>query len=104
MKAFILTHDSIFPGGRSCCLTPFSARLAWLSLLLIASTSAAAQDTAYPPVWEQIPGPDCAPIPQWNSTAKPKTCSRAEIGAWLADIRHWRSEHLIRMGYDELAV
>ena len=80
-------------------MAPFSARLAWLSLLLIASV-AAAQDTAYPPVWEQIPGPDCAPIPQWNSTAKPKTCSRAEIGAWLADIRHWRSEHLIRMGYD----
>jgi formylglycine-generating enzyme required for sulfatase activity len=73
--------------------------LALLTLLLIASI-AAAQDTAYPPVWEQIPGPDCAPIPQWNSTAKPKTCSRAEISAWIADIRHWRSEHLVRMGYE----
>jgi len=80
-------------------LAPFSARLARLGLLLVAS-AAAAQDTAYPPVWEQIPGPDCAPIPQWNSLAKPKTCSRAEVSAWLADIRHWRSEHLIRMGYD----
>ena len=80
-------------------LAPFSARLAWLGLLLVAS-AAAAQDTAYPPVWEQIPGPDCAPIPQWNSLAKPKTCSRAEVSAWLADIRHWRSERLIRMGYN----
>ncbi len=63
-------------------------------------TAGRAQDTSFPPVWEQIPGPDCAPVPQWNATAKPKTCSRAEIAGWLEDIRHWRTEHLIRMGYD----
>lgn len=80
-------------------LDTFSARWPLLALLLIVS-AAAAQDTAYPPVWEQIPGPDCAPVPQWNSSAKPKTCSPAEISAWLADIRHWRAEHLVRMGYD----
>lgn len=78
---------------------PSSACWPRLAVLLILS-SAAAQDTAYAPVWEQIPGPDCAPVPQWNSNVKPKTCSVAEISAWLADIRHWRSEHLIRMGYD----
>jgi formylglycine-generating enzyme required for sulfatase activity len=99
MKAFILAHGFNLSRREVWRLAPFFARLAWIGLLLIAS-AAAAQDTAYPPVWEQIPGPDCAPVPQWNSTAKPKTCSRAEIGAWLADIRHWRSEHLIRMGYD----
>jgi gamma-glutamyl hercynylcysteine S-oxide synthase len=63
-------------------------------------TAGHAQDTSFAPVWEQIPGPDCAPVPQWNSSAKPKTCSRAEIASWLDDIRHWRTEHLIRMGYD----
>ncbi len=59
-----------------------------------------AQDTAYPPVEEQIPGPDCAPVMQWNSPGKPRTCSAEQIAAWLADIRHWRMEHLIRMGYN----
>ena len=99
MKAFILAHSFNLFRREVWRLAPFSARLAWLGLLLVAS-AAAAQDTAYPPVWEQIPGPDCAPIPQWNSLAKPKTCSRAEVSAWLADIRHWRTERLIRIGYD----
>ena len=58
-----------------------------------------AQDTAFPPVWEQIPGPKCAPIPEWNSPNAPKTCSKAETDAWLADVRHWRMERRIRAGY-----
>jgi len=80
-------------------LLPFSApRL--LPILLLVAAAAVAQDTAYPPVWEQIPGPDCAPVPQWNSNFKPKTCTVGDINAWLADIRHWRTEHFVRMGYD----
>src|ERR1039457_4385590 len=59
-----------------------------------------AQDTAFPPVSEQIPGPDCAPVMEWNSPGRPRTCTPAQIADWLADIRHWRMEHLIRMGYD----
>ncbi len=59
-----------------------------------------AQDTSYGPVWEQIPGPDCAPVMQWNSPGKPRTCDAAQIAAWLADIRHWRMEHYVRMGYE----
>ncbi|MGI8772922.1 MAG: formylglycine-generating enzyme family protein [Acidobacteriaceae bacterium] len=43
-----------------------------------------AQDTAYPPVDAQIPGP----------------ASTADRQTWLADIRHWRRERLVRMGYD----
>ncbi len=43
-----------------------------------------AQDTSYPPVDAQIPGP---PTP-------------ADFPAWLSDLRHWRSERLVRMGYD----
>lgn len=59
-----------------------------------------AQDTAFPPVSEQIPGPDCAPMMEWNSPGRPRTCTPAQIADWLADIRHWRMEHLIRMGYE----
>ncbi len=42
------------------------------------------QDTRYPPQGEQIPGPAAA----------------GDFAAWLADLDHWRHEHLIRMGYD----
>jgi gamma-glutamyl hercynylcysteine S-oxide synthase len=59
----------------------------------------AAQDTAFPPSPEQIPGPDCAPIPEWNSQQAPKSCTKAESDAWLADVRHWRMERKIRAGY-----
>src|SRR5579863_3613117 len=53
-------------------------------LLLFLISSLAAQDTAYAPQNEQIPGP------------------RAPSGfaAWLQDIQSWRHERLIRMGYD----
>jgi gamma-glutamyl hercynylcysteine S-oxide synthase len=66
---------------------------------LLAPMLATAQDTAFPPVWEQIPGPKCAPIPEWNSPSAPKTCSKSEIEAWLTDVRHWRMERRIRAGY-----
>ena len=68
--------------------------------LICCACTAGAQDTAFAPVWEQIPGPDCAPVMQWNSPGKPRTCSPAQIADWLADIRHWRMEHLVRMGYE----
>ena len=68
--------------------------------LLIAGVEINAQDTAYAPVSEQIPGPACAAIPDEDSPDKAKTCTPAEINAWLQDIRHWRNEHYIRMGYD----
>lgn len=67
-------------------------------LLLISAVVMQAQETAYPPVSEQIPGPRCAQVPDWPN--KPKRCTPAEIDTWRKDIRHWRSEHYIRMGYD----
>jgi gamma-glutamyl hercynylcysteine S-oxide synthase len=73
-----------------------------LSLVMAAGAmagAAGAQDTAYPPASEQIPGPNCAPVPEWNSSQAPKACSRAESDAWLADVRHWRMERRIRAGY-----
>ena len=59
-----------------------------------------AQDTAFAPVWEQIPGPDCAPVMQWDSPGKPRICTAGAVDQWLADIKHWRMEHYIRMGYE----
>ena len=79
----------------------FPGKFLLLAGILLSASVASAQDTAYPPVWEQIPGPNCAPIPQWNSPDKPKTCRPDEIQSWLADIRHWRMEQLIRIGYDD---
>ena len=56
-----------------------------LSLLgFLAQPSIFAQDTAYPPEDAQIPGPAAA----------------KDFPAWLADLQHWRSERLVRMGYD----
>lgn len=60
-------------------------RLIGISLaLLLAACSAWGQDTAYPPQDAQIPGPS----------------SPSDFPAWLADLKHWRSERLVRMGYD----
>ena len=78
---------------------PYTMTAVLVATLMLA-TSEHAQDTSYAPVWELIPGPDCAAIPQWNSLSRPKTCAPSEIANWLLDIRHWRMEHPIRVGYD----
>jgi formylglycine-generating enzyme required for sulfatase activity len=46
---------------------------------------ACAQDSAYHAQGTQIPGP----------------ATSAEFPKWLADIKHWRMERLIRIGYDD---
>src|SRR3974390_3346501 len=71
-----------------------------VGLLLLCFASAIAQDTSFSPVSEQIPGPDWAPLMQWDSAGRPRICTRAELAAWLKDIRHWREERYIRMGYE----
>ncbi len=58
-----------------------------------------AQDVQYSPQGEQIPGPSCAGIPQWYS-GKPRTCQPGELAYWLSDIRHWRDERRLRIGFD----
>ncbi len=55
-----------------------------LLMLVAIMLSAAAQDVQYAPQNEQIPGP---PNP-------------SQFKSWLADIQHWRSERLIRIGYN----
>lgn len=55
-----------------------------LLFVSLAPGRAHAQDTSYPPVDAQIPGPPTA----------------AGRQTWIADLRHWRRERLVRMGYD----
>jgi formylglycine-generating enzyme required for sulfatase activity len=43
-----------------------------------------AQDTQYPPQYSLIPGPATA----------------ADFKTWIADLKHWRQERLIRIGYN----
>ena len=55
-----------------------------LHSVLASPSRACAQDTAYPAVDAQIPGP----------------ATPSDRQAWLADLRHWRTERLSRIGYD----
>jgi len=80
---------------RLACLLP----VVWLTSLL-AVLPAAAQDVLNPPKWEQIPGPPCAGITEWNANKPPAACTPAETAAWMRDITHWRDERRIRSGFD----
>jgi iron(II)-dependent oxidoreductase len=76
-------------------------RLTRYSVLCLAiATCMQAQDTLYPPVFEQIPGPPCAAVPQWNALTQPGHCTTTKVTLWLKDISHWRDERRIRIGYD----
>jgi len=58
-----------------------------------------AQDTKFPPQGEQIPGPGNAAEDDAHCCFKADHAPTS-AAAWLADIRHWRHEELIRMGYN----
>jgi gamma-glutamyl hercynylcysteine S-oxide synthase len=60
----------------------------------------AAQDTAFESDHQQIPAPDCLSLKGTWETAS-RLCNREDHDVWLADIQHWRSERLIRIGYDD---
>lgn len=70
---------------------------------LALSGGLAAQDTRYPPLGEGVPGPDfCGEagfLPLGGQIPGPGGPEHA--AAWLADLRHWRTERLIRAGYDD---
>ncbi len=70
-----------------------------IAALLSFSNVVCAQDTHFAPQEQQIPAPDCLSMKAaWEGGWK--TCSGEDHDAWLADIRHWRNERLIRVGYD----
>src|SRR5216683_2500455 len=75
-------------------IAPFVA-----AMLLAAASVVSAQDSHYRPDRQQIPTPGCLVMKgAWEGGSKP--CTQDEHDAWLADIRHWRDERLIRIGYD----
>ena len=68
-------------------------------LLLACAAVTCAQDTKFAPKQQQIPTPSCLAMKgAWEGGSTP--CGREEHVAWLADIRHWRDERRIRIGYD----
>src|SRR2546429_5799858 len=73
----------------------FTIRLLIFSVLaLLLSAVLSAQDTQYPPQGEQIPGPPIARDSSEHCCERGEQpgSSRSIAEAWLADIRHWRSE------------
>jgi formylglycine-generating enzyme required for sulfatase activity len=73
------------------------------SLTLLAcvsfSTAISAQDSAYQPVGQQIPAPSCLTTHgAWEGGSS--ACSADTHTAWLKDIHHWKTERLIRIGYN----
>ena len=70
-----------------------------ISIALVLSSMASAQDTTFEPDHQQIPAPDCLILKAaYDGGWKP--CTHEDHNAWLADIRRWRGERLIRVGYD----
>lgn len=73
-------------------------RITTAAVLGVASL-VSAQDSHYRPERQQIPTPSCLVMKGlWEGGSKP--CTQDEHEAWLADIRHWRDERRIRIGYD----
>jgi iron(II)-dependent oxidoreductase len=70
-----------------------------LVVFLGVSSVLLSQDSQYHPKHQQIPTPECLVMKGlWEGGSKP--CTEEEHAAWLADIRHWRDERRIRIGYD----
>ena len=68
-------------------------------ILLFAATTALAQDSHYRPERQQFPVPACHTMKgAWEGGSR--FCTAEDHEEWLADLRHWRTERLIRIGYN----
>jgi iron(II)-dependent oxidoreductase len=68
--------------------------------MLLSCVGASAQDSRFSPNDQQIPVPECLSAAKDLWLAGSKQCSETEHESWLADIRRWRDERRIRIGYD----
>jgi len=67
--------------------------------LLVTACTVSAQDSHFRPDRQQIPTPGCLVMKgAWEGGSTP--CTQNEHDSWLADIRHWREERRIRIGYE----
>lgn len=76
----------------------------WLlitALILLLAIPLCAQDTQYEPQGEQIPGPSNLTEANGPCCAKggEAPISSEAREKWVQDVRHWKVEHLIRIGY-----
>ena len=71
----------------------------WMAVVLSFGALTIAQDSHYQTDGQQISSPSCLTMKgAWEGESKP--CSQQDHEAWLTDIRHWRDERKIRIGYD----
>jgi formylglycine-generating enzyme required for sulfatase activity len=68
--------------------------------MLLSCVVSRAQDSRFSPNDQQIPVPECLSAAKDLWLAGSKLCSETEHESWLTDIRHWRDERRIRIGYD----
>jgi len=77
-----------------------SQQIRFLVVIFFVSVIAQTQDSRFSPNDQQIPVPDCLSAAKDLWTADAKLCTQTEHESWLGDIRHWRDERRIRIGYD----
>jgi gamma-glutamyl hercynylcysteine S-oxide synthase len=74
----------------------------WTAIIVVVSVSARAQDSRYAPstfTEQLLNSPPCFTIRMpWEGENVP--CTALTHPEWLNDLKHWRTERLIRIGYD----
>jgi len=71
----------------------------FIAVVLAIICTLSAQDSRFRPDRQQFPTPGCLNMKgAWEGGTTP--CTQNEHDSWLADIRHWREERRIRIGYD----
>lgn len=74
-----------------------------LLFCLISGAGASGQDTQFQPQGDQIPGPYSPTAkPEWASELEAwKTSQSGNHKKWLEDLKSWRREELIRIGFED---